>query len=111
MALMQDRVVPYGEARLGLLTHSFNYGTGVFGGIRGYWNSDVQKLYVFRLPDHMRRLHESARLLRMELGITEEASAKGILELLASEGLREDCYVRALAFFADEAIGVRLHGL
>jgi branched-chain amino acid aminotransferase len=111
MAFFRGQVVPYGEAQLGLLTHGLNYGTGVFAGIRGYWNQEEGKLFVFRLADHARRFHESARLLRMDLPHDEEATANGILALLRAEGLHEDCYVRALAFFADEVIGVRLHGL
>jgi branched-chain amino acid aminotransferase len=111
MAFFKDRILPYAEAQLGLLTHALNYGTGVFAGIRGYWNKDEGKLFVFRLADHMRRFHESARLLRMNLAISEDANAAAILDLLRAEGLREDCYVRALAFYGDEAIGVRLHGL
>jgi len=111
MAFFHDRVLPYAEARLGLLTHALNYGTGVFAGIRGYWNQDEGKLFVFRLADHMRRFHESARLLRMNLALSEEATAAALLDLLRAEGLREDCYIRALAFYADEVIGVRLHGL
>jgi len=111
MAFFQDRILPYAEAKLGLLTHALNYGTGVFAGIRGYWNQDQGKLFVFRLADHMRRFHESARLLRMSLALSEDATAAAILDLLRAEGLREDCYIRALAFYGDEAIGVRLHGL
>jgi branched-chain amino acid aminotransferase len=111
MAFFKDRILPYAEAQLGLLTHALNYGTGVFAGIRGYWNKDEGKLFVFRLADHMRRFHESARLLRMSLALSEDANATAILDLLRAEGLREDCYIRALAFYADEAIGVRLHGL
>jgi branched-chain amino acid aminotransferase len=111
MAFFHDRVLPYADAKLGLLTHALNYGTGVFAGIRGYFNQDEGKLFVFRLADHMRRFHESARLLRMNLAISEEATATAILNLLRAEGLHEDCYIRALAFYADEAIGVRLHGL
>jgi branched-chain amino acid aminotransferase len=111
MALFHDRIVPYAEAQLGLLTHALNYGTGVFAGIRGYWNPDENKLLVFRLADHVRRFHESARLLRMTLSLSEEATAAAILDLLRAEGLRQDCYIRALAFYADEVIGVRLHGL
>jgi len=111
MAFFQDRILPYAEAKLGLLTHALNYGTGVFAGIRGYWNQDQGKLFVFRLADHMRRFHESARLLRMSLALSEDATAAAILDLLGAEGLREDCYIRALAFYGDEAIGVRLHGL
>ena len=111
MAFFKDRILPYAEAQLGLLTHALNYGTGVFAGIRGYWNKDEGKLFVFRLADHMRRFHESARLLRMSLALSEDANATAILDLLRAEGLREDCYIRALAFYSDEAIGVRLHGL
>jgi len=111
MAFFHDRVLPYAEAQLGLLTHALNYGTGVFAGIRGYFNPDEGKLYVFRLADHVRRLHESARLLRMNLALSEEATAAALLDLLRAEGLRQDCYIRALAFYTDEVIGVRLHGL
>jgi branched-chain amino acid aminotransferase len=111
MAFFHDRVLPYADAKLGLLTHALNYGTGVFAGIRGYFNPDEGKLYVFRLADHVRRLHQSARLLRMNLALSEEATAAALLDLLRAEGLRQDCYIRALAFYSDEVIGVRLHGL
>ena len=111
MAFFKDRIVPYSEAKVGLLTHALNYGTGVFAGIRGYWNADLGQLLVFRLPDHVRRMHESARLLRMNLALSEEATARAVLALLHAEGLKEDCYIRPLAFYGDEVIGVRLHGL
>jgi branched-chain amino acid aminotransferase len=94
MAFFKDRIVPYAEAQVGLLTHALNYGTGVFGGIRGYWNSDEGKVMVFRLTDHVCRLHESARLLRMNLALSEDATAQAVLELLRAEGLKEDCYIR-----------------
>jgi branched-chain amino acid aminotransferase len=111
MAFFKDRIVPYAEAQVGLLTHALNYGTGVFAGIRGYWNAGEGKLLVFRLPDHVRRLHESARLLRMNLALSEDATVRAVLDLLRTEGLQEDCYIRPLAFYSDEVIGVRLHGL
>jgi branched-chain amino acid aminotransferase len=111
MAFLNDRVLPYAEAQVGLLTHALNYGTGVFAGVRGYWNQEESKLLVFRLADHMRRLHESARLMRMNLALSEEATARAVLDLLQAEGLKEDCYIRPLAFYSDELIGVRLHGL
>jgi len=111
MAFFKDRIVPYADAKVGLLTHALNYGTGVFGGIRGYWNSEEGKVMVFRLTDHVRRLHESARLLRMDLALSEAATVQAVLDLLRAESLKEDCYIRPLAFYSDEAIGVRLHGL
>ena len=111
MAFFKDRIVPYAEAQVGLLTHALNYGTGVFAGIRGYWNGEENRVLVFRLADHVRRLHESARLMRMTLALSEEATARAVLDLLRAEGLNEDCYIRPLAFYSDEVIGVRLHGL
>jgi branched-chain amino acid aminotransferase len=110
-ALFRGRVVPYGEARVGVLTHALNYGTAVFGGLRGFWNEQEEELFVFRPLEHFRRFRESARLLRMELPLTAEELWTGLRELLRAEGLRADCYIRPLAFYGDEAIGVRLHGL
>ena len=66
-AFFQGRVVPYSEARVGVLTHGLNYGTGVFSGIRGYWNADEHELFVFRPDDHYRRFLESARMIGMQL--------------------------------------------
>ena len=110
-AYFGGKVVPYSEARVGVLTHSLNYGTAVFAGLRGYWNPDEEELFVFRPRDHFRRFLESARLLRMELPETEETLTAALLSLLRAELYREDCYVRPLAFFSDESIGVRLHDL
>jgi len=110
-AFFRGRVIPYTDARLGLLTHALNYGTAVFGGLRGYWNEEEEELFVFRPLDHFRRLRESARLLRMDLQPSEADLWAGLLRLLRAEGLRTDCYVRALAFYGDETLGVRLHDL
>ncbi len=110
-AYFKGRVVPYSEAKVGVMTHALNYGTGCFGGIRGYWNEDEEQLLVFRPYDHFRRFLQSARLLRMDLGHSEEELVDILLELLRTEGLRQDCYIRPLAYKADEIIGVRLHDL
>ena len=44
----EGKIVPFEEAKVSVATHAFNYGTAVFGGIRGYWNDDKKKLYIFR---------------------------------------------------------------
>ncbi|MCC6190849.1 MAG: branched-chain amino acid transaminase [Anaerolineales bacterium] len=110
-AFFEGRIVPYSEAKVGVMTHTLNYGTGCFGGLRGYWNEDEAQLLVFRPRDHYRRFLQSARLLCMELGMDEEGLVNITLELLRAEGLRQDCYIRPLAYKADETIGVRLHDL
>ena len=110
-AYFGDKIIPYSEAKVGLLTHGLNYGTGVFGGIRGYWNEEEKELFVFRPIDHFQRFLESTRLLRMELPQTREETVKVLIELIHKEDLHEDIYVRPLAFYADEIIGVRLHNV
>jgi branched-chain amino acid aminotransferase len=96
---------------VGVLTHALNYGTAVFAGMRGYWNEEEKELFVFRPLDHFRRFRDSARLLRMDLPFSEADLWAGLRSLLRAEGLRTDCYIRPLAFYGDETIGVRLHGL
>lgn len=110
-AFFGDKIVPYSEAKVGVLTHGLNYGTGVFGGIRGYWNDEEKELFIFRPIDHFQRFLESSRLLRMELPYTREDIIKILIELIHKENLHEDIYVRPLAFYTDEIIGVRLHNV
>jgi branched-chain amino acid aminotransferase len=110
-AYFKGKIVPYADAKIGVATHALNYGTGCFGGIRGYWNEEEEQLLVFRPHDHFRRFLQSAKLLRMDLGHTEDELVNVTLDLLRTEGFNEDCYIRPLAFKGDEIIGVRLHGL
>lgn len=110
-AFLDWRILPYSEAKVGLLTHALNYGTGCFAGIRAYWNPDEEELFVFRPHDHFTRFLESTRLLAMQVPFSAEDLSSRLAELLRTEGLREDCYIRPLAFLSEETIGVRLHGL
>lgn len=107
----KDRVLPYSQVKFGVLTHCMNYGTAVFGGLRAYWNDDEKQLFVFRPTDHFRRFVQSASLLLMELPIAGDGLLKGLIELIRTEGHKEDLYIRPLAFYSDEIIGVRLHDL
>jgi branched-chain amino acid aminotransferase len=110
-AYFQGKIVPYAEAKVGVMTHALNYGTGAFGGIRGYWNPDEEQLFVFRPHDHFIRLLNSAKLLCSQLQLTPEGLTEITRELLRREGYREDCYIRPLIYKADEIIGVKLHDM
>jgi branched-chain amino acid aminotransferase len=110
-AFFKGRIVPYSEAKVGVLTHTFNYGTGVFAGLRGYWNSDTKQLYVFRPHDHFQRFFDSTKLLSMDLKYSVEDLVGAVTDLLRTENYQTDCYIRPLAYFSDEMIGVRLHDL
>jgi len=105
------KFVAYRDAKVGLLTHGLNYGTGCFEGIRGYWNADHGEVYLFRLAEHYQRLHQSAKLLMMELSDDVVAMCQATIELIRSNDYRQDVYVRPLAFKAAEEIGVRLHNV
>jgi branched-chain amino acid aminotransferase len=110
-AYFRGKIVPYSEAKVGVLTHAFNYGTAAFAGMRAYWNEDHQQLYIFRTFDHFRRLLNSARLLFMNLGQTPESLTRITIELLRADDYHCDIYIRPLAYKADEVVGVRLHDL
>lgn len=110
-AFFQGHIVPIDEAKVSIMTHGLNYGTGCFEGIRAYWNEDTQQLYVFRMQEHYERMHRSARILRIELPRTAAELGEITLDLLRHEGYRADTYIRPLAYKADETIGVRLHDL
>jgi len=88
-----------------------NYGTGIFEGIRGYWNGEEEQLYVFRLREHFERFLRNCRVLLIELPYTVEELCEATLELLQREGFRTDVYIRPLAYKSGEEIGVRLHDL
>lgn len=110
-AYFQGKIVPYSDAKISVLTHGFNYGTAVFGGLRAYWNEEQEQLYLFRPLEHYERLLNSARLLRMELNHSPQSLTQVTLELIRQENYRQDIYIRPIAYKADEVIGVRLHDL
>jgi branched-chain amino acid aminotransferase len=110
-AFFRGQIVPIGEAKVSIMTHAFNYGTGCFEGIRAYWNQDQGQLYVFRLREHFERMHRSTRILRIHLPYSVDELCAMTLELLRREDYHEDAYIRPLAYKADEIIGVRLHDL
>jgi branched-chain amino acid aminotransferase len=110
-AFFDGKIVPIDQAKVSVMTHSFNYGTGVFGGMRGYWNADEEQLFVFRPHDHFKRFLQSAGLLRIQLPYNVDELIDILMQLLRSEGFRENCYIRPLAYKATEGIGVRLHDL
>ncbi len=110
-AYFQKQVTPLADAKLGIMTHAFNYGTGVFEGIRGNWNADDETVYLFRVQEHLRRLAMSAKIIRTDLGHTAEELTALIKQIVTLSGIREDQYVRPLAYKSSETLGVRVHDL
>ncbi len=110
-AFFQKQLVPLEEARIGIMTHALHYGTAVFEGIRGNWNSEQQQIYVFRLQEHYERLEKGCRVLNIKLPYSTGELFQITIELLKKCAFQEDVYIRPLAYKSSQALGVRLHDL
>jgi branched-chain amino acid aminotransferase len=104
---MNGEFVDWADATIHVGAHGLHYGTGVFEGIRCYETADGPA--VFRLTEHMQRLHNSARLLYMELPFSVEELRAATHELIGRNGLPE-CYVRPFAFYGFGELGVHTKG-
>ncbi len=100
--------VKMGDIRLSPATNALNYGTGVFEGIRAYWNERRGTLQVLKLKEHYERFEKSCRMLRIDLPHTVEELCEITLEILRRNAPREDTYIRPLAYKAAESVGVKL---
>src|SRR5437868_5407894 len=103
--------VPVEHGMISVRTHGFDYGTGCFEGIRGYWNEAEQQVYLFRLREHYERLLRSCAILQIALPYTVDQLIDITTELVRRNGQQQDIYLRPVAYKADQTIGVRLHGL
>ena len=104
LAFFRGRTVPLSEANVSVMTHALHYGTAVFEGIRGNWNEDQRKLYVFRMRDHYRRFLQGCRMMLMEIPYTLDDLCDITMELLQSCGYNEDIYIRPLAYKSQELV-------
>jgi branched-chain amino acid aminotransferase len=111
VAYLDGRFTPLADAKVSIATHALQYGTGVFEGIRAYWNPAQEQLYVFRLREHFERMARSVRIMRIALPGDPEALSGIALELLRKNGFKSDVYVRPLAFKAARSVKVALQGL
>ena len=100
------KYVPLREARVGILTHALHYGTGVFEGIRGYWNDAEQQLFLVRPIEHYRRWKRNCGILRIDVPASAEQLSEITAELARRNGFRTDVYVRPLAYKSAERVGV-----
>jgi len=71
-AFFEGQFVPLEQANINIMTHAFNYGTAVFEGVRGNWNADQGELYLFKIRDHVRRIRQSAKIMRMGLKYSDD---------------------------------------
>jgi branched-chain amino acid aminotransferase len=117
MATMDDRdgviwldgkLVPWRDARTHVLTHTLHYGMGVFEGIRAYKTDDGAA--IFRLDEHMQRLFNSAKILRMNMPY-DRVTLSEACRAVVRENKLESAYIRPMCFLGSEGMGLRADNL
>jgi branched-chain amino acid aminotransferase len=104
---MNGALVDWADATVHVGVHGLHYGTGVFEGIRCYETEKGPA--VFRLTDHLERLHNSAKLLYMDIPYSIDELRAACMEVIGTNGLPE-CYLRPIAFFGYGELGVATAG-
>ena len=109
-AYFNNQFVPLEEAKVSIRTNALQYGTGVFEGIRAYWNARKKQLFVFKMPEHYERMLNNCSVLRLQLGKDVKELCEITLELLRKNQHREDTYIRPIAYISSEGLGPKLIG-
>jgi branched-chain amino acid aminotransferase len=102
----ENNYVPLSQAKIGILTHAFHYGTGVFDGIRGYWNPATCELNLFRPLEHYDRWRRNAGILRMALPVSTHDLTDITTELVRRNQFETNVYVRPLIYKSAQRVGV-----
>ena len=98
-AFFKGKIVPFSDAKIGIATHAFNYGTGVFEGIRAYWNEKEQQLYLLKLREHYERLQRSAALgLKTTIKYSIDELIDITVELAKKNDYKQDIYIRPIVY-------------
>ena len=106
---LDGEMVPWREAKVHVLTHTFHYGLGVFEGVRAYSTSD-RGTCIFRLTEHTNRLFNSAHILGMPMPYDRETLNQAQKDVVRENGLVEG-YLRPMCFYGSEGMGLRADNL
>lgn len=109
-AFFEGEIVPIEKAKLDIRTHTLQYGTGVFEGIRSYWNEKEKTNYLFRMQDHYKRMATNSKTLMIKIKYTIDELSDITIQLLNKEGFTEDAYVRPFAYNSGLNLGPKLTG-
>ncbi|HRI89464.1 MAG TPA: branched-chain amino acid transaminase [Candidatus Hydrogenedentes bacterium] len=109
IAYFEGNYVPIEQANVSILTHSFNYGTALFEGIRGYHRKEDDNVVIFRLKEHVDRLVRNFNILCMDIPETREDIENICIELVKRSGFREGVYLRPIAYKCERSLGPKVH--
>ena len=100
---MNGKLVPFKDAKVHVLTHALHYSTAVFEGIRCYNTSNGSA--IFRLPEHVDRFFNSAKMYGMKMRYTKKQIIDAIIRTVKTSGLKE-CYIRPIAYYGYGTMGL-----
>ena len=100
--VLNGEVVPFEDGTIHIASPAVKYGIGVFEGLRAYWNETDGQLYVFRVREHMKRLKQSMKLLRLEDTYSLEDLEDGVLRMIRANDYRTTITMRVVALLDDE---------
>ncbi len=109
LSYFEGKIVPTENANINIQTHAFQYGTAVFGGIRGYYNEKKQNLFVFRLLDHYQRLINSAKIMQLAFEKTPDELVSITLDLIKQSGHKQNIYIRPIIYTSALQLSPRFH--
>jgi len=101
----EGKYVPTEEAKISVMTHAFNYGTGIFEGIRGYYNAEEDNILVFRLKEHVDRMVRNSKVLCMDISEDAATIENVCLELIRRSEFREGVYIRPIIYKSELSLG------
>lgn len=104
---LDGKFIDFGNAKVSILTHSLQYGSGVFEGIRAY--NTKKGTAIFRLHEHFRRFVNSAKIYSMKMDYDQKFLEKAAIELVRKNKL-QSCYIRPFSFYNDMRIGLNTTG-
>lgn len=110
-AYFEGEYIPIENAKISIMTHAFNYGTGLFEGIRGYYSEKRNAILIFRLKEHIDRLVRNCRILCMEIPETAEDIENICIELVKRSGFKEGVYIRPIIYKSELSLGPLLKGV
>lgn len=105
---LDGAMVPWRDAKIHVLTHTLHYGMGVFEGLRAY--ETEQGAAIFRLQDHISRMFNSARILRMPMPFDQQTLCDACSASVSTNKLRS-AYIRPMAFYGSQGMGLRADNL
>ena len=94
------------EAKVPVMTHAIHYGTSVFEGLRGYWNS--KNLNIFRLDDHIKIFRNSGKIYSITLNFTNKEISNAIIQLCKKNNVKQSCYIRPFYFVGEYGINLNV---